>query len=90
MSATPMHGQLVVGELAQGGPAYRAGVRVGDIVLEVAGEPVSELGQMFRKVWSVGPAGTDIPITLARGRNTSHVRVHSADRYDFLSKPRKH
>ena len=90
MSTESMRGQLVVGSLTQGGPAHRAGVRVGDVVLEVAGEPVSELGELFRKVWSVGPAGSDIPITLARGRSTSQVRVHSADRNDFLSKPRKH
>ncbi len=90
MYATPMQGQLVVGHLTQGGPAHRAGVRLGDIVLEVAGEPVTELGELFRKVWSVGPAGADIPITLARGQSTSHVRVRSADREDFLSKPRRH
>ncbi len=90
LSATAMQGQLVVGGLTQGGPAHRAGVRVGDVVLEVAGEPVSELAELFRKVWSVGPAGSDIPMTLARGRSTSQVRVHSADRNDFLAKPRKH
>ena len=83
-------GQLVVGGFTQGGPAHRAGVRVGDVVLEVAGEPVTDLGELFRKVWSVGPAGSDIPITLARGRSTSQVQVRSADRNDYLAKPRKH
>jgi len=90
MSTTSMQGQLVVGSLTQGGPAHRAGVRVGDVVLEVAGQPVTDLGELFRKVWSVGPAGSDIPITLARGRSTSQVHVRSADRNDYLSKPRKH
>ena len=90
MSTQAMQGQLVVGGLTQGGPAHRAGVRVGDVVLEVAGEPVSDLGEMFRRVWSVGPAGSDIPMTLARGRSTSQVQVRSADRNDFLAKPRKH
>jgi S1-C subfamily serine protease len=90
MSTQAMQGQLVVGGLTQGGPAHRAGVRVGDVVLEVAGEPVSELAELFRKIWSVGPAGSDIPITLARGRSTSEVHVRSADRNDFLAKPRTH
>jgi S1-C subfamily serine protease len=90
MYATPMEGHLVVGRLIHGGPAQRAGLRLGDVVLEVAGEPVTELGEMFRKVWSVGPAGSDIPITVARGRSTSRVRVRSADRNDFLTKPRQH
>jgi S1-C subfamily serine protease len=88
--ATPLQGVLVVRGLTQGGPAQRAGVKLGDVLLEVAGEPVSDLAELFRKVWRVGPAGSQISMTLARGRNTSQVRVTSADREDFLKKPRRH
>ena len=88
--ATPLQGMLVVRGLTQGGPAQRAGIRLGDILLEIAGEPVSDLAELFRKVWRVGPAGSEIAMTLARGRNTSEVRVASADREDFLRKPRRH
>ncbi|MGH8137010.1 MAG: S1C family serine protease [Steroidobacteraceae bacterium] len=90
MYATPLEGVLVVGGLTQGGPAHRAGVRLGDVLLEVAGEPVADLAELLRKVWSVGPAGSEIAMTLVRGRNTSQVRVTSADRNDFLTKPRRH
>jgi hypothetical protein len=45
---------------------------------------------MFRKVWSIGPAGAEIPLTLTRGEQTSQVRVRSADRYDYLLKPQRH
>jgi S1-C subfamily serine protease len=88
--ATPLQGVLVVRGLTQGGPAQRAGVKLGDVLLEVSGEPVSDLAELFRKVWRVGPAGSEIAMTLARGRNTSEVRVTSADREDFLKKPRRH
>src|SRR5215470_8855765 len=88
--ATPLQGALVVRGLAQGGPAQRAGVKLGDVLLEVAGEPVADLAELFRKVWRVGPAGSEIAMTLGRGRNTSQVRVTSADREDFLRKPRRH
>lgn len=88
--ATPLQGALVVRGLTQGGPAQRAGVKLGDVLLEVGGEPVSDLAELFRKVWRVGPAGSQISMTLARGRNTSRVRVTSADREDFLKKPRRH
>src|ERR1700761_181495 len=90
LNATPLQGSLVVRGLTQGGPAQRAGVRLGDVLLEGAGEPVSDLAELFRKVWRVGPAGSEIAMTLARGRSTSEVRVTSADREDFLKKPRRH
>jgi S1-C subfamily serine protease len=90
MYATELHGELVVGALAQGGPAHRCGVRLGDQVREVAGQRISNLAQLFREVWNVGPAGSQIPLTLGRGQNTIHVRVQSADRNDFPLKPRRH
>ena len=88
--AQELQGDLVVGGLAQGGPAHRSGVRLGDHVREVAGEPIANLAELFRRIWNIGPAGSQIPLTLARGRSTIHVRVPSADRNDFLLKPRRH
>ncbi len=88
--ATELRQRLVVNNLAPRGPAHRAGVRLGDFVLEVAGEPVSNLADLFRKVWRLGPAGSSIPLTLGRGDGTLHVRIQSADRNDFLLKPRHH
>ncbi len=90
MYTTPMQGNLVVGALTQGGPAHRAGVRLGDVVLEVAGEPVADLADLFRRIWGTGSAGAEVPLTLARGKSTSRIRVTSADREDFLTKPRRH
>ena len=87
---TEMDGHVVVGGLAPGGPAERAGVQLGDLLLEVAGERVAGLAAMFRKIWSCGPAGSEIPLTLSRRGATSTVRIRSADRNDFLKKPRLH
>jgi S1-C subfamily serine protease len=85
-----MEGRLVVGGLAPGGPAERAGLKLGDLILEVGGEPVAGLAALFRKVWSCGPAGAEVPLSYSRRGATSTVRIRSADRSDFLKKPRLH
>jgi S1-C subfamily serine protease len=90
MYTTEVEGQLVVAGLADGGPADRASVQVGDLVLEVAGERVTGLAQLFRKIWSLGPPGSEVPMTLAREGAISRVKLRSADRADFLKKPRLH
>ncbi|HYL19336.1 MAG TPA: S1C family serine protease [Burkholderiales bacterium] len=90
MYTTEANGQLVVAGLADGGPADVAGVRPGDFVLEVAQERVSTLPELFRKVWHLGPAGTEIPVTVARDGAPVRVRIRSADRNDFLKKPQLH
>jgi len=88
--ATESQGQLVVNMLAADGPAARAGVKLGDRVLEVAGQRVGGLSDLFRKIWRLGPAGTEIPLTLARGQSRSRVQVHSTDRDELLKKPPRH
>jgi S1-C subfamily serine protease len=80
-------GRLLVNGLAAGGPAERAGVHAGDVVIAVAGERVASLAELFRQVWRQGPAGTEIALTLARDGAPVYVRVVSGDRNDFLRKP---
>ncbi len=79
--------RLVVSGLAKGAPADTAGVRLGDIVIEVAGERASGLADMFRKVWRLGPAGVEVPLTVARASELMRLKLRSADRGDFLKKP---
>ena len=90
MYAADAGGQIVVGGLAKDGPAHRAGIRQGDMVLEVSGQRVSSLADLFRRVWALGAAGAEVPLTLAREGSLLNVRLQSADRNDYLKKPSLH
>jgi S1-C subfamily serine protease len=88
--ATQLERRLVVAGLAPGGPAAHAGLKVGDAVAEVAGEPVAGLADLFRRVWRLGSAGVEVPLTLARNGKRVEVRLASIDRADLLRKPPLH
>ena len=88
--ATEVEDRLVVVGLADRGPAKRADLRVGDIVLAVAGKEVSDLAGLFRGVWAQGQAGVEVPITIYRDGETSEVRVKSGERDRFLKGPSLH
>ena len=60
------------------------------MVLAVNGEKVSTLAGFYRKVWSLGAAGVEVPLTLYREGVTFDVRVNSSDRAKFLKGPRLH
>src|SRR5688572_19247974 len=90
MYTTEAGERLVIAGLAPGGPAERAGVRVGDAVLEVAGAKPKTLADLWRKVWDLGPSGAVVPLKLARNGKVNGVRIVSADRADFLKKPHLH
>lgn len=81
---------LVVSAVYPGCPAERAGIEVGDIVQAVDEEPVEGLAELFRTIWSRGPAGVPVTLLTLRGNNHSQVLVHTADRNDCLKQPRLH
>jgi len=90
MFTTEVEGHLVVAGLASNGPAERGGIRVGDLVLRVAGQPVADLADMLRLIWSQGDAGVEIPLTVQREERLCETVVPSANRYDFMKLPRPH
>jgi S1-C subfamily serine protease len=90
MYTTEAGSKLVVAGLAPGGPADRAGVKVGDMVVEVAGSKPKSLADLWRRIWRLGPSGTEVPVKLMRKSAAMDVRIHSADRSDFLKKPHLH
>ena len=57
MYTSETDGKLVVRGLVKGGPADEAGVRLGDVVVEVAGGQIGTLSEFFRNVWARGAAG---------------------------------
>jgi len=90
MSAQDPEGKLVVARLSPGGPAQRAGVKVGDMVLGIGAQRVHGLADMFRAIWRLGPAGIEVPLTVAREGDVLQITVRSADRDDLLKKPNLH
>jgi len=80
----------VVARLSPGGPAQRAGVKVGDMVLGIGAQRVHGLADMFRAIWRLGPAGIEVPLTVAREGDVLQITVRSADRDDLLKKPNLH
>src|SRR5207248_4936711 len=90
LNAAEIEDKIVVARVSNGGPARRANLRTGDIVLAVAGTEVSELAGFFRKVWSLGRAGVEVPLMIYRDGRTFEARVTSGDRNRFLKGPSLH
>ena len=85
--AAESNGRVVVMGVAEGGPAARAGLREGDIVLDVRDGEVDGLAKFYRKVWESGPSGAEVPIRIVRDGRDTWRRVKSVDRGAFLRKP---
>ena len=76
-------GKLVVTSVYPDCPADLAGIKPGDVVLSVDNEPVYDLYGLFRKVWSLGSAGVEIPLLISSKGSLRHCRLKSIDRSVF-------
>src|SRR5438105_820709 len=88
--STEIEDKIVVVGIAPKGPAARAEIKTGDVIVAVKGDRISTLASFYRKVWALGRAGVEVPLTLYRDGVTFDVRVNSSDRAKFLKGPRLH
>ena len=81
---------VVIGGIADGGPAERAGLRTGDHVLAVEDEEVTDLAGLWRGVWACGPAGSRVTLMVQRDERKLPVSIATVDRRSLLKSPRMH
>jgi S1-C subfamily serine protease len=84
INADEFRGRLFIGRVSPDGPAERAGLKSGDIVLAVGGEEVTTLAELYRKIWGRGPAGTEVPLKVLQGARVKDVTVRSIDRIEYF------
>jgi S1-C subfamily serine protease len=85
-----VHGRVFIIQVTPGGPADKAGIKKGDIVLAVDQTPVKGLADFFRQIWKLGPAGVKVPLEILQDTQVRRISVESADRYQYLRVSRQH
>jgi len=81
-------GRVFVTRVADGGPADKAGIKPGDVIMGVGGKWVRDMGDFLRKVWAKGHAGTEISVDILQPSSgvldIRKIPVLSQDRDDWL------
>jgi len=84
VAADERQGRLFVTRVSPEGPGDTAGIRAGDIILAVGGEGVRTQEDFYRKVWSRGGAGAEIPLRVLQGVDVKEMSVRSIDRIEYF------
>ena len=84
VAADDVRGRLIVSRVTSGGPGEKAGIRRGDEIVGVGGEPPRGLADFYRKVWRTGVAGATVPLDVEHGGEKRRIDVKSINRLDHL------
>jgi len=86
LNTEEVRGRLFVARVSADGPAQRAGLKRGDVVLGVGGEEVSSQADFYRKVWARGTAGAEIPLKVLQGAEVKEMKLRTIDRLEWFRK----
>jgi S1-C subfamily serine protease len=88
--AAEIEDRIVVIGVADRGPAQKAGLQAGDVVQSVAGHEPTTLASLFRRIWSLGNAGVEVPMRIYRDGRSFEQRIVSSERSRSFKVPRMH
>jgi S1-C subfamily serine protease len=84
LTTEEVRGKLFVARTTSGAPAEKAGLKKGDVIVGVGGEPVTGLADFYRKIWKQGEAGVNVPLDILGDGGLKRVDVKSMNRNDHL------
>ncbi|MPZ39702.1 MAG: PDZ domain-containing protein [Rhizobiales bacterium] len=84
LHAEEVRGRIFVSRVTDDGPAQHAGIHRNDIIVAVNGAAPSSLADYYRKLWSLGAAGTSVPLDLLQTNRVKRIEVKSMNRLDYL------
>ena len=75
-----VQGNLIVTRVSLESPAEDAGLKAGDIIVGIGGQPVKGQADFYTKLWASGGAGAEIPVDVLKGNRVENFRIKSIDR----------
>jgi S1-C subfamily serine protease len=75
-------GGVVVAGMSPLSPARAAGLRAGDVIVQLNGRQVASREEFYRELWQA-PMDQDVRVMVRRGGGTEAITVRPMDRYRF-------
>jgi serine protease Do len=86
LSSLEDDGAIRVLRVSTEGPADRAGIRPGDVILAVSGQKVEKLADFYRRLWASGAPGVEVTLRVRQAGAVRDVKLRTIDRFEYARK----
>ena len=86
INSRELEGRLHVIRVSADGPAEKAGIAAGDIILQISGKNVESLPTFYKQIWSAGAPGVEVTLKVLKGTEVQEVKVRTMDRFEAIRK----
>jgi S1-C subfamily serine protease len=87
ISSTEQGGRVQIVRVSKEGPAQRAGLQPGDLVLAVDGAKVATLEEFYKKLWDRARPDAEVSLTVLQGADIKTIVLKPIDRMSTMRKP---
>lgn len=84
INSQEFQGNLIVTRVSQESPAEDAGLKAGDIIVGIGGQPVKSQADFYTKLWASGGAGAEIPVDVLKSGRVENFKIKSIDRSTYF------
>lgn len=84
ITSQEMEGRVFISKVQSDGPAERAGLRAGDILLAVGATRVAKLEEFYNALWQGTRPGDELTLTVLQGAEVKTLVVKSMDRTEYM------
>jgi S1-C subfamily serine protease len=84
VSSQEVQGNLIITRVSPEGPADDAGLKAGDIIVGIGGQPIKGQADFYTRLWKTGEAGAEIAVEVLKGNRVQTHKIKSIDRNRYL------
>jgi len=79
-----VQGNLIVTRVSPESPAEDAGLRAGDVIVGIGGQPIRGQADFYTRLWASGAAGVEIAVDALKGNRVGSYKIKSIDRNRYF------
>lgn len=79
-----VQGNLIVTRVSPDSPADESGLKKGDVIVGIGGQPIKGQADFYTKLWGTGDAGVEVVLEVLKGNRLEKYPVKSSTREEYL------